>query len=45
MWTIAFDGQIGYFKQWSTREAARREATVWRKLFPNHRYQVVKDVE
>lgn len=46
MWyTIAFDGEIGYFGTTAFWEKAERIAAKYRALYPNHTYEVVPEEE
>lgn len=40
VFTIAFDGEIGYFSTYETAEKAERIAVVWRERHSNHTYEV-----
>lgn len=42
-YTIAHDGEIGYFATYRTKEGAEQEAAKWRAHYPQHTYEVVEE--
>ena len=43
LWTIAHDGEIGYFPTYRSKVAAERAAAPYRRNFPHHTYAVVPE--
>jgi hypothetical protein len=42
-WTIAVDGQLGYFGTFATRDLARAACRAWAPHWPGHCYRVVRE--
>lgn len=40
LFTISFDGEIGYFPTYATAELAEAVAIKYRSLYPDHTYEV-----
>lgn len=43
-YTVAIDGEIGYFETYATRQQAQNVADRFGPLHPDHRYDVVDEM-